>query len=137
MPLITPSYWGPTMKYRFTGALLSLLLLSLTFSAVAYAGGQTASQLTKAGWACDNAGPHNWVHCLKPGFDPTSESQIVKVFSPDGSTFLGTELLLRADLYHGQPCAQDGGDAYDLLPAFPAGPFPVAYHACHHFDTSA
>ncbi len=124
------------MKYKITGALLSLLLLLLTFSAVAYAGGgHTASQLTRAGWFCVIAGPNDWTHCFKPGFDPTSESLIVKVFSEDGNTFLGTELLLRADLYHGQPCAQDGGGEYGLLPPFPVGPFPVAYRACHHFDT--
>ncbi len=127
------------MKYKLVGALVSLsLVLLLTFSAVAYArGGHTASQLDRAGWFCLNAGPHNWVHCLKPGFDPTSPSLIVKVFSEDGSKFLGTELLLRADLYHEQPCPQDNLDEYELLPAAPVGPFPVAYRACHHFDTVA
>ena len=125
------------MNYKFVGASVSLLLLLLTFSGVAYAGGgHTASQLERAGWACEQAGPNLWVHCLKPGFDPTSPSLIVKVFSMDGSTFLGTELLLRDDLYHGQPCPQDNLEEYALLPAAPDGPFPVAYRACHHFDTS-
>ncbi len=133
------------MNYKFVAALVSLsLVLLLTFSAVAYAGGHNADrhnadQLTKAGWTCFPAGPHDWVHCLKPGFDPTSEdaSRIVKVFDVGGSPFLGTELLIRADLYHGQPCPQDNLDEFDLLPAAPVGPFPVAYRACHHFDTAA
>jgi hypothetical protein len=114
-----------------------VLLVLLTSTVVAAsAGGHNADQLSNAGWFCVNAGPHNWTHCFTPGFDPTSESLNVKVFSEDGDTFLGTELLIRDDIYKGQPCIQDGGGAYDLLPAAPDGPFPVAYRACHHFDTS-
>ncbi len=128
------------MKHKFVGASVSLLILLLTFSGVAYAGGHnadrghTADQLADAGWTCFPAGPHGWTHCLKPGFDPTSPSQIVKVFDVGGSPFLGTELLLRDDLYRGQPCPQDNLAEYDLLPADPDG-FPVDYRACHHFDT--
>jgi hypothetical protein len=135
MPLITPSYSGVPMKYRITGAVLSLSLLLLTFSAVAYAGGgHSASQLERAGWFCINTGPHNWVHCFPPGAFASSASVTVKVFDVTGSPFLGTELLIRADLYGGQPCAQDGGDDYGLLPAAVSG-LPVDYRACHHFDT--
>ncbi len=112
--------------------ILMVLLISTVMAASA--AGQTSATLEMAGWSCNNAGPHNWVHCLKPGVDPTSESQIVKVFSENGDTFLGTELLIRADLYGGQPCATDGGGEYALLGA--GAPFPIAYRACHLFDTS-
>lgn len=115
-------------------ALAATLLLAPS-SALAAGKGHSSSQLEKAGWTCVNAGPHNWTHCFNPGFDPTGESINVKVFSEDGSAFLGTELLLRADLYQGQPCMQDGGGEYELLPAAPLGPFPVDYRACHHFAT--
>lgn len=118
------------MKQKLLLIVVLLVLLTSTVVA-ASAQGHNADQLTNAGWFCVNAGPNNWVHCLKPGFDPTSESQIVKVFSEDGLTFLGTELLIRADLYAGQPCATDKGGDYELL----SGVFPVDYRACHHFET--
>jgi hypothetical protein len=63
----------------------------------------------------------------------------VKVFettdvNATSAEFLGTELLIRADLYAGQPCAQNGGE-YELLPASESG-LPVDYRACHHYATS-
>ncbi len=123
------------MKRKLLLAVILALLLTSTAVVASAAGGHTAGQLSRAGWSCTNAGPHNWTHCFRPGFDPTGESLNVKVFSGDGGTFLGTELLLRADIYRGQPCPQDGGEEYELLPAAPDGPFPVAYRACHHFET--
>ena len=57
-----------------------------------------------------------------------ASSIVLQVFKPDG-TFAGTELLLRADLYAGQPCPQDSLPTWDLLP------FSGGYYACHHFDT--
>ncbi len=122
------------MRKKLLFVVVLLVLLTSTVVA-ASAGGHNADQLENAGWTCFNAGPNNWTHCLKPRFDPTGESQIVKVFSVDGDTFLGTALLILDDLYAGQPCATDGGGEYALLPAAPDG-FPVAYRACHHFDTS-
>jgi hypothetical protein len=54
----------------------------------------------------------------------------VKVFdtddpSSDSARFLGTESLIRADHYKGQPCLPGHGE-YLLL--------PFGYYACHHFD---
>jgi len=108
----------------FASAATAMLLAS-----GAYAGdGHTAQQLVKAGYTCFNAGPSNFTHCWL-------ERQIgnpvipTKVFSPDGSEFLGTEQLLREDIYAGQPCPQDGIDFWEYLgPDFP-------YFACHHFET--
>lgn len=54
-------------------------------------------------------------------------SVVLRVFNPDES-FAGTEQLLRADLYAGQPCPQDNLEEWGLLD------LPVDYRACHHFD---
>lgn len=121
------------MKRKFFVALVLTLLFAST-AVAAMAHGQTADTLTKAGWTCVNTGPRNWTHCFKPGFTLDAASQIVKVFSVDGHTYLGTELLLRDDLYQGQPCPQEGADHYHLLPASQT-PFTVDYQACHHFET--
>jgi hypothetical protein len=56
---------------------------------------------------------------------------VVKVFGVPGYPFLGTELLIRDDLYNNQPCPQDGLDKYEDLSGE-----GLPYYACHHFDTS-
>lgn len=105
---------------------LGILLLMLSFT-VAYAKGHDAGQLEKAGWACMNAGPSNWLHCFAPG-GGSQQTMQVKVFSEDGSEFMGTELLMHQDAYHGQPCPQDDLATYEPVPGIP-------YVACHHFET--
>ena len=90
-------------------------------------GGHTAGQMVQAGYFCFNAGPSNWTHCLNPLLLGNPAVQ-VKVFSEDGSQFLGTEQLIRYDIYSGQPCPQDGIDQWDFLGDPP-------YFACHHFNT--
>ncbi len=98
------------------------------FASGSSAGGVTAGRLSDAGYLCFNDGPSNWTHCIL-------ERQLgnpvipVKVFLEDGSELLGTELLLREDIYAGQPCPQDGIDFWPFL----GEDFP--YFACHHFDT--
>ena len=106
---------------------LALFVTAGVFGGAATARGLNSDQLVRAGYACFPAGPNAWIHCLlerKLG----QRSIPVKVFSEDGSEFLGTEQLLRADIYGGQPCPQDGLDPWDPL-AVPG------YFACHHFDT--
>ncbi len=49
----------------------------------------------------------------------------VRVFDSNGA-FLGTELLLRADLYAGQPCPRDVVLDLQQLAGIP-------YYACHHY----
>ncbi len=111
-------------------SLLSAIVLLASMSLVggtSIAGGLSSAQLERAGYACFPAGPNNWIHCLlerKLG----QRSIPVKVFSADGNEFLGTELLLREDVYGGQPCPQDGLDLWDPLAV-------QGYFACHHFDT--
>ncbi len=116
------------MKSKVTGVSLSLVLLLLAVSP-AFAG-QTSTQLVNAGWFCDNAGPNNWVHCFPSGAFASSTTLTVKVFSEDGSTYLGTEILIRDGFYRGQPCIQEGGEEYAFLPAAATG-LPYDYWACH------
>ena len=107
--------------------LLGVLLLMLSFTA-AYAQGHSAGQLEGAGFTCFNAGPFDFTHCLKkfPAAEGGPPTVQVKVFSEDGMEFLGTEILVRPDIYNGQPCPQDGGGDYDLG--------PEGYRACHRFQ---
>ena len=121
---------------KVIGILVAMVLLLLAVT-VAGAAGQTSDQLANAGWHCEPLPPNGWQHCFSPSFDfpgdfsagkPTIQ---VKVFDGPGTTFLGTELLVRADLYQkGQPpCPQDGGDYEPVVDG--------AYMACHHFDTTS
>ncbi len=114
------------MKPVFRIAIL-LVSASAFFTGSAIAGGHKANQMDNAGFDCFNAGPSNWIHCLhlrKFG----SPVVPVKVFSEDGEHYLGTELLLREDIYSGQPCPQDDLNLWDH-DAVPG------YYACHHFRT--
>ena len=92
--------------------------------------GNTPSRLTQAGWHCVNV-PGHGVHCEDPHAAIGSSVHIqVKVFDTpdvgsDSAAFLGTESLMRADHYRGQPCLPGHGE-YFLL--------PFGYYACHHFD---
>lgn len=128
------------MRKRRILMLIAAVAMVMGVSAPASAGGHTASQLQKAGWACMIAGPHNWMHCFSPAQGQTVP---VKVFGNFGATddiaddgwapgdpFLGTELLMLASAYHGQPCATDGGESYHPVPETP-------FVACHHFDTGS
>jgi len=103
-----------------------IMLLVLSFT-VAYAQGHNADQLMDAGWACMSAGPSNWIHCFAPGGGSQQTVQ-VKVFGVNGEPFLGTELLIHQDIYHGQPCPQDDLSTYEAVAGTP-------YMACHHFET--
>ncbi len=99
------------------------------------AGTHTLAQAQAAGWDCNPLiliGGH--YHCSPPGRPSVADiiagtdvaSVEHQVFLPDG-TFAGTETLIRADLYAGQPCPTD-----QWLPVPPFG--PVEYYACHHFE---
>ena len=125
------------MKVKFSVVLALVLLLGLGLPGLASARGLSPAQLTRAGWLCVQAGPEQWAHCFPPGAFASTEAVSVMVFDTTDVTatsapFLGTELLLRADLFNGQPCPQDGGE-YTFLPSFISG-LPVDYYYCHHFE---
>ncbi len=119
------------MKTKLFGLFLLLVTLAMGVT-TASARVHTSDQLEKAGWSCENAGPFNWTHCFPPGTNmkeaPPATIQ-VKVFGEEGLPFKGTEILIREDLYKGQPCATDDGGMYHFL----GEDFP--YYACHHFGT--
>jgi len=118
---------GKIMKISSVTTMIVSLAAIMLFASGANAGGLTSMQLERAGYFCFVAGPNDWIHCLlerKLGDRAVS----VKVFSEDGMMLLGTEQLLREDVYlHGKPpCPQNGLDEWD---------FGGFYYACHHFDT--
>jgi hypothetical protein len=92
------------------------------------AGGLTVAALEQRGWSClpPAATPENVYHCATPGQNSTALN--VLVFDAAGTSFLGTEHLIRADLYHGQPCRGTPEGTYQFVPIGPG------YRACHHFD---
>lgn len=121
------------MKRKILVVFLMALLLTLAVS-VAYVRGHTSDQLDNGGWTCINTGDFDWVHCFPPSVDFPGDlingnrSTIqVKVFDVEGYPYLGTEILVHQDIYNGQPCMADNGDAYHFLGFAP-------YYACHHFE---
>lgn len=112
--------------------MINLLICTLVLLAGSVlAGGHTAQQLERAGFDCPNLGPNDWMHCLDLDALLAGQAAVVpvKVFSEEGSEFLGTELLLREDIYFNslQPCPQDELDMW--------GDTGAGYYACHHFST--
>lgn len=115
------------MKIKSIISTMVVLGTGYLITCIALAGGLTADQMTRAGFDCFPAGPNDWIHCLQNRHFGQPAIP-VKVFSVDGSEFLGTEQLLREDVYGEQPCPQDDLDPWDPL-AVPG------YRACHHFET--
>lgn len=114
---------------------MGVFLMFILTATAASAKGHTASQLTNAGWSCDIAGPHGWLHCFEPSLNMPDDllngnraTLQVKVFTADGGTYLGAEILVHEDIYNWQPCMTDGGGSYEFLGFAP-------YYACHHFAT--
>ena len=124
-------------KYSVLRSLIATAASTLILAgAVSGAGQHTLAQAQAAGWDCDPliliGGNY---HCSPPGKagvldiidgTATSPSVVHQVFRPNG-TFAGTETLIRADLFAGQPCPTD-----QWLPVPPWLPTPM-YYACHHF----
>ncbi len=112
-----------------TAAAVMALAMALSAGIVA-AQAPGPAQLVQRGWTCfDVSGPLG-VHCQPPGADASDATIPLKVYDTQDPTaeqapFLGTEILIREDLYHGQPCPQEGLEEYELL--------PNGYYACHHY----
>jgi hypothetical protein len=123
-----------TFLPSFTAVAAATMILAGVVNAAAPA---ALEQAQAAGWDCDPLiliGGH--YHCSPPGkpgvqdiIDGTADARSIvhQVFRPDG-TFAGSETLIRADLFAGQPCPTD-----QWLPVPPWLPSPM-YYACHHFD---
>ncbi|MGD8383871.1 MAG: hypothetical protein PVF89_00550 [Lysobacterales bacterium] len=115
------------MRYiKMTLPVVTAALATMAFTATARAG-HAPAQLEEAGFYCINAGPSNFTHCFK--VEQLGNPAVpVKVFTEDGNTYLGTEMLLRPDIYRGQTCPQDGLGLWEYND-------DVGYFACHHFYT--
>ena len=115
------------------GLVLALAASVVAFSAVtatASANGLTAAQLQAQGWTCVLVPVENLLHCRSPGSEPlvAGPTQLdFLVFDASGDAFLGTEHLIRFDLYHEQPCNGTPTGLYEFIPRGPG------YYACHHF----
>jgi hypothetical protein len=116
--------------------------LTLAVALVGSAGGAsgaTMDQAKAAGWDCN---PEvliiGYYHCAPPGKPSVADliagtdvpTIVLRVFYADGDrTFAGIETLIRADLYRGQACPQDGLAQWGFFD------LPTDYFACHRFDT--
>jgi len=122
----------------FAASVAAILITTIALAgAVSGASSRTLSQAQAAGWDCNPLiliGGH--FHCSPQGVPSvqdiidgtaTSPSVVHQVYRADG-TFAGTETLIRADLFAGQPCPTDV-----WLPVPPWLPSPT-YYACHHFS---
>ena len=119
--------------------LVGAMLLASSTTIFAKGNGVTMSDVIARGWTCFPS-DYMW-HCVHPNTDLnalfTGQLASVPVYTfanPDGERFLGTEILIRADLgSDSRPCPagyplQDGTfEARD----FGGAPGPE-YYACHH-----
>jgi hypothetical protein len=117
----------------------SLLAAAVAALAVAVpASAVTTAQLEQAGWDCIAPLPVTpEQHCVRPGglerlFSEEARTVPMLVFDPSGTTFLGTEINVRGDIFHGQPCPQDP-PTYEYTYLGPI--FGIDYWACHRFDS--
>ena len=111
--------------------------------ALAHAGGAPGpGVLAERGWTCF-VPPGDRVHCAAPGAKldadglPAGPTLTLRMFDTadagaSEARFLGTELLVRGDLYRGQPCPTDPYDD-PTTPGVERGytPLPFGYLACH------
>jgi hypothetical protein len=99
----------------------------------------TKAQVIAAGWDCSpNIRILGYFHCSPPGHPSLLDvingaakppSLILRVYDGQTNLFAGTEQLIRADHFAGQPCRQEGGSWGFLDFAPPA----ADYYGCHHF----
>jgi hypothetical protein len=142
---------------RLVTILALLTLLASVAVSSAQARGVSPAQLQRAGWSCVNpafafpANPN--VHCFPPGqlqavLAGTAPTALLLTFAtPDANAeeapLLGTERMIRADLFHDQPCPTDppggppgAGTSPPLYQWSYLGPrFGWDYYICHTFDS--
>jgi hypothetical protein len=127
--------------------LISTLLVaaaSVLPTAAALGDAAGPGRLAAAGWDCFlpplDFNPN--VHCAPPGqlegiVSGEARSAMFVAFattdlSANSAVFLGTERLIRADLFHGQPCPTDP-PSYRYSSLFDR--FGWDYYICHTFDS--
>ena len=96
-------------------------------------GQQTPAELRARGWTCFSPPVPNLVVCSHPGQGvpvfgnppPADRPATYSLWQFDGAeNFIGTEILIRTDLYHGQAC-ESTGQPYVFRPA-------IGYFECVH-----
>ena len=123
----------------------TVLVLTVALTAgPASAAGVNPAQLTRAGWDCILPPPdfNPNVHCAPPGAlagvisgEAAMASMLAFGTADVGATeapLLGTERMIRADLFHGQPCPTDP-PSFEYSWLFPR--FGWDYYICHTFDS--
>jgi hypothetical protein len=97
--------------------------------------GVSQSQLENAGWDCPFV--LGAIHCAPPGglarvLSGEAETMSFLVFRTSDGQYLGTEHIVRADLFQGQPCPTDPPSRQytHLLPLI-----GLDYYACHRYDS--
>jgi hypothetical protein len=139
----------PTLK-EVDSKMRRLVMIAALLGAVAGVGatgtpaqGVSPAQLAQAGWSCFLPPPFNPnVHCAPPGqlegvVSGKAAAATFLAFGTDDLTsesapFLGTERLIRGDLFHGQPCPTDP-PSYQYSWLYPR--FGWDYYICHTFDS--
>lgn len=111
-------------------------LLALVAVLVVPAASQSVSpaQLEKAGWDCPFV--LGATHCARPGGLArvvSGEAKTMSFLVFRGGELLGTELIVRSDVFNGQPCPTDppSREYTDLRPLL-----GLDYWACHRYDSS-
>ena len=117
-------------------ALLGAAAIAAT--GAASSAGVSQATLEKAGWTCFKPLPTDNVHCVHPGglaavLTGEAETMSFLVFSASDGAFLGTELIVRADVFNGQPCpTYPPSRQYTFLRPI----LGLDYYACHRYDSS-
>ena len=126
-------------RFTIIPGLLTVALAAVALAAwAAPAGAVTQSGLEKAGWTCIAPLPvTDELHCARPGglvrmFTGEARTVSMLVFDPGGETFLGTEINVRGDVFHQQPCPKDP-PTHEYTHLAPI--FGIDYWACHRFDS--
>jgi hypothetical protein len=110
----------------------------------AEAQGLGPADLTRAGWSCFQPPPdfNPYIHCAPPGqlegiMSGEARSGMFVAFettdiNAESAPLLGTERMIRGDLYHGQPCPTEP-PTYEYGWLYPR--FGWDYYICHTFDS--
>lgn len=93
--------------------------------------------LGDSGWSCFIPAGFDEVHCASPGAFTSDETFHFMVFdtteyADSSAALLGTEHIIRADLYKGQPCPASGEDHFHPLDL--TGDGVADYYACHLYS---
>jgi hypothetical protein len=116
-------------------------LFSMSLAGFAHAADPTAAGLTTLGWTCLTVGTN--VACTAPGEANLREinlqqkrpaSVLVMIFNAVRPEFIGSENLIRADLYAGQACPKVGRPGAGRLEPYKFEMLGAGYFSCHHFE---